>query len=118
MSRRTSRTIAGVLILASNIVAADTSKCKMVQIADLPVRLERNRLIVDGAINGQKIGIMVDTGAELSLIPRSAAVRLGLSRQEVRGYRMVGGGGQAHVDAAVAEVLKVGQALRQGWPVM
>ncbi|TMH06743.1 MAG: hypothetical protein E6H67_05495 [Betaproteobacteria bacterium] len=91
---------------------------RMVQIADLPVRLERNRLIVDGAINGQKIGIMLDTGAELSLIPRSAAVRLGLSRQEVRGYRMVGVGGETHVEAAFVDEFKIGQATRKGWRVI
>jgi predicted aspartyl protease len=118
VSRRTILTIAVALTLASNIVAADTSTCKMVQIADLPVRLERNRLIVDGAINGQKIGIMLDTGAERSLIPRSAAVRLGLGRQVVRGYRMVGVGGETQVEAAYIEEFKIGQATRKGWRVI
>jgi predicted aspartyl protease len=118
MSRRTMLTIAVALTLASNIVAADTSNCKMVQIADLPVRLERNRLIVDGAINGQKIGIMLDTGAERSLIPRSAAVRLGLGRQAVRGYRIVGVGGETQVEAAYIEEFKIGQATRKGWRVI
>ena len=35
----------------------------MVKIADLPVRVVKNKLIVDGTINGQKIGIVLDTGA-------------------------------------------------------
>src|SRR5438128_2958366 len=65
--------------------AAAASNCKMSQIADWPVRLERNHLVVDGAINGQKISVMLDTGAQRSLIPRSATERLGLARQKVRG---------------------------------
>jgi len=72
MSRRTLLPIAVALILASNIVAADTSKCKMVQIVDLPVRLERNRLIVDGAINGQKKGRgLVSENALISVTNRT-----------------------------------------------
>jgi len=109
--------IAVALAVASGAAAA-ASDCKMVQIADLPVRLERNHLFVDGAINGQKIGIMLDTGAELSLIPRAAAARLSLSRQEVRGYRIFGVGGETHVEAAYVDEFKIGQATRKGWRVI
>lgn len=76
------------------MAVAAASNCKMVQIAELPVRLAHNKLIVDGAINGQKIGVMLDTGAMHTLIVRSAAVRLGLARQEARGYRVFGIGGR------------------------
>jgi predicted aspartyl protease len=105
------------LALASMAVAA-TSNCKMIQIADWPVRLERNHLIVDGAINGEKIGIMLDTGAMRSLILRSATERLGLTRREVRGYRMFGVGGETHVDAANVEEFKIGPITRKNWRVL
>jgi hypothetical protein len=65
--------------IASGICTAATSECKLVRIAEWPVRLEHSKLIVDGAINGRKIGVMLDTGAQLSLIMRSAAIRLGLT---------------------------------------
>jgi len=40
----------------------------------------RSRLpILDGAINGQKIGILLDTGADISLVRLSAATKLGLT---------------------------------------
>ena len=105
------------LALASNTVAA-ASNCKMVQIADWPVRLERGHLIVDGAINGQKIGILVDTGATRSLILRSATERLGLTRRQARGYRMVGVGGEAYVEAADVDEFKIGQVTRKNWRVL
>ena len=53
--------------MASGIRAAP-SDCKLVRIAEWPVRLEHNKLIVDGSINGRKIGIMLDTGAQRSLM--------------------------------------------------
>ena len=54
--------------MASGICIAAPSECKLVRIAEWPVRLEHNRLIVDGAINGRKVGIVLDTGAKRSLI--------------------------------------------------
>jgi clan AA aspartic protease (TIGR02281 family) len=105
------------LALASMAVAA-ASNCKMTQIADWPVRMERNQLIVDGAINGQKIGIMLDTGATRSLILRSATERLGLTRREVRGYRMFGVGGETKVEAANVDEFKIGQITRKNWRVL
>ena len=98
--------------------AAAASNCKMSQIADWPVRLERNHLVVDGAINGQKISVMLDTGAQRSLIPRSATERLGLARQKVRGYRMFGIGGETKVEAVNIDEVKIGQITRKNWRVI
>lgn len=105
------------MAVASMAVAA-ASNCKMVQIADWPVRFERNRLIVDGAINGQPIGVMLDTGAATSMILRSAAVRLGLGLKEIGGYRIFGIGGETHVEMAFVNEFRVGQAARKGWQVL
>ncbi len=92
--------------------------CQLVQIADLPVRLERNHLLVDGAINGQKIGVMLDTGSVRSLILRSAAVRLGLSLRDARDYRMFGVGGELHVEATNVSEFRMGQAIRRNLRVL
>ena len=105
------------LALASNTFAA-ASNCKMAQIADWPVRLERGRVVVDGAINGQKIGIMLDTGASTSLILRSATERLGLTRHGVRGYRMFGVGGETNVEATSIDEFKIGEFARKNWRVL
>jgi len=95
--------------MASGIGAAP-SDCKLVRIAEWPVRLEHNKLIVDGSINGRKIGIMLDTGAERSLILRSAAIRLGLTLQRASRYRMFGLGDETDVEVAHLDEFKIGQA--------
>jgi Aspartyl protease len=87
--------------IASGICTAAPSECKLIRIAEWPVRLEHNKLIVDGAINGRKIGIMLDTGAQRSLILRSAAVRLGLTLRRSSRYRIFGLGGETDVVGAV-----------------
>jgi predicted aspartyl protease len=119
--------VAGRIFLAVSIViglavesigVAEASNCKMVQIEEWPVRLEHNRLIVDGAINGQKIGVLLSTGSTTSLILRSAAERLGLNPKEVRDRRMIGIGGETHAEVAVVDEFKVGQAVRKGWRVL
>ena len=105
-------------VAVASMAVAAVSNCKMIQTADWPVRLERNHLIVDGAINGQKIGIMLDTGATRSLILRSATERLGLTRKVARGYRMFGVGGETHVESADVDEFKIGQFTRKNWRVL
>ena len=107
-----------IVLAAPSMGVAAVSNCKMVQIADWPVRLERNQLIIDGTINGQKIGIMLDTGATRSLIVRSATERLGLTRNVSRGYRMFGVGGETHVEAADVDEFKIGQFTRRNWRLL
>ncbi|HEX9277146.1 MAG TPA: aspartyl protease family protein [Casimicrobiaceae bacterium] len=107
-----------IALAATSMAVAAASNCKMVQIADWPVRLERGHLIVDGAINGQKIGIMLDTGATRSLIPRSATERLGLARREARGYRVFGVGGETYAEAVDVDEFKIGQFTRKNWRVL
>src|SRR5262249_3459018 len=90
--------------------AATPSQCTLAQIAAMPVRVVRNKLVVDGAINGKSVPIMLDTGADTSMITRPAADRLGLIRQKIRGARMFGIGGESDVDSALVDELKVGDA--------
>jgi predicted aspartyl protease len=106
------------MLAATSMAVAAASNCKMVQIADWPVRLERGHLIVDGAINGQKIGVILDTAATRSLILRSATERLGLTRKEVRGYRIFGIGGETHVESADVDEFQIGQFTRKNWRVL
>jgi predicted aspartyl protease len=111
------RSLAIGLMLANADIAA-AANCKMVQIADLPVRADKSFLIVDGTINGQKIGIIVDTGASRSLILRSAADRLSLARRRSRGDRMLGVGGETRVEATWIDEFKIGDYLREHWRVL
>jgi predicted aspartyl protease len=78
------------LIMASGAGTAATTKCNYAKIAEWPARLENGEIIVDGTINGKKVGIMLDTGTERSLILRRAAARLALNTQAVPGARIIG----------------------------
>ena len=107
------------LVLAfSCALAHGASNCKLVRIAEWEVKPQGNRLIVDGEINGQKIGILIDSGAGTSFVLRAAADRLGLVRQEAPGYRAFGVGGETHVEFAVIDELKIGTASRKNWRAM
>ena len=67
--------------------------CKLVQIANWHVRFLDKHPVLDGYVNGKKIGVLIDTGAYVSLLTKSAAERLGLQTRET-GERMVGVGSE------------------------
>lgn len=94
--------------------AAQAGKCKFLRIVDWPARVVRNFVVVDGAINGQKVGIALDTGAQKSIIVRAAAVRLELALREAKGYRMMGFGGETKVDIATVDDFKLGEVSTKG----
>lgn len=100
-------------VAAAASVASATGDCKMFQIAELPVRLQYNKLIVDGEINGRKIGFLLDTGAARTLIFRSTAEHLGLRRDRVRGVRLFGIGGETNVESALVDEIRIGEARRE-----
>jgi predicted aspartyl protease len=88
------------------------------KIAEWTVQPQTGRLIVDGQINGQKVGVRLDTGAWQSVLLRRAADRLGLTRYEALGYRVVGIGGETHAEYATVDEFKLGQAVRRNWRVL
>src|SRR5437868_926062 len=88
---------------------AAPSDCKLVRIEEWPVHLERNLPIIDGEINGNKVGILIDTGSERSFLTRSAVVRMTLSRANV---------GTTGLESARIEELRIGPAKRRDWNVL
>lgn len=118
----TARCVPSVVVVAALALACAAahaaSNCKLVRVAEWEVKPQDNRLIVDGEINGQKVGILIDSGAGTSFVLRAAADRLGLVRQEAPGYRAYGVGGETHVEFAVIDELKIGTASRKNWRAM
>jgi clan AA aspartic protease (TIGR02281 family) len=104
------------LALAGN-AAAETGKCKVARIAEWPLRTGYYRPAFDGAINGQKIGILIDTGADVSLVQRSAATRLGLTRYRARG-RFFGIGGETYAETVHIDEFRIGEGVRKNWQVL
>jgi clan AA aspartic protease (TIGR02281 family) len=105
--------------LGAASLAAAASDCTLAKVAELPVRFAHGKLVTDGAINGQKIGVMIDTGATRTMLLRAAAESLGLGRQKAgQRYRMLGIGGETNVEVASLDEFTIGQATRKGWRIM
>jgi predicted aspartyl protease len=107
---------AAAIGLALAASAAAEGKCKMGRIAEWPLRAGGRLPVTDGEINGQKVGILLDTGAELSLILRSAARRLGLTRYGAG--RVFGIDGEEHAEVTRVDEFRIGQAVRKNWHVV
>jgi predicted aspartyl protease len=90
-------------------LAAD---CKMLRIAEWPARVENSQLLVNGAVNGQPVGIELDTGSTRTMMFRSAALRLGLTLRRTR-FRMFGIGGETDVDVTFLDELKIGETTKR-----
>src|SRR5438105_1542201 len=108
--------VLALAVCATPLLAA--ANCKLMQIGEWRVKPHSGRLIVDGEINGQKIGVLLDTGAQNSVILRAAADRLGLTRQTAPGYRAYGVGGETYVEYTVLDEMKLGQGARRNWRVL
>jgi predicted aspartyl protease len=98
--------------------AAAESKCKVARIAEWPLREGHRLPILDGAIDGQKIGIMLDTGAEISLVRLSAAKSLGLTRHKALGRRIVSIAGEGQAEFVHIDEFRIGQGVRKHWEVL
>lgn len=94
------------------------ANCKLLKIAEWTVRPQTGRLIIDGAINGQATGVLLNTGANTSWLMRETANRLGLTRHEAVGYRVYGVSGESHAEYVLVDEFKIGPAARRNWRVL
>jgi predicted aspartyl protease len=104
-------------LAAANLPAQAASDCKLSQVADWPVLSTRGVPVVEGFVNGQKVGVLLDTGGATMMF-RSATSRLGLTRQQARGYRVFGIGGESYVESTKIDEFKMGSLARKNWEVM
>jgi hypothetical protein len=95
-------------------MAAD-GQCQLIKIAEWPLRSDSYRPAVDATINGQKVGVLLDTGASLSFIRRSAANKLGLITSPKRGYRLFGIGGETQVEETLVDEFRIADAVYKNW---
>ena len=95
---------AGVVVFATDAFA----DCKILNLGELPVKVEDGRLLIDGTIDGHPIRMVVDTGAPDNMIYRDAARRLGLQLTELRHVEMYGVGGQMHIQTTRIQTLTLG----------
>ncbi len=102
-------TLATVVATTSVAFAEDAKKCRLQKVVEWQVRMIGRHMAVDGAINGKKIGIVLDTGAYASVMFRASAKRLGLDLRESRGERAYGVGGETQVYTTVVDEFRLGE---------
>src|SRR4051794_27032481 len=95
-----------VLVVALPLQANAAEPCKLALIAEWPVRLQRNLPIVEGAVNGKKAGILLDTGAYASLITKDAAKRFDVWTRPT-GETASGIGGESRVEWTRLKELRI-----------
>ena len=102
------------LTLMACVSALAAGECKFVKTAEWPVNASAEVLVVEGAINGSKLGVALDTGTNVSRIAGSAADRLGLVRRDAGGLYTLSTGGNA-VDANSIREFQVGGSTLKDW---
>jgi len=103
-SLRSTLGIALCLVVAPSAFAA----CKISRVGDIPVHVDRNRILVDAQINGQNATVLVDTGSPMTTLWQAAAARLGLPQEKTTTIRLFGVGGEARVLGTTVDSLQMG----------
>jgi predicted aspartyl protease len=95
-----------LLLLAS---CAATGPCRLEQVADLPATVDGNRLVVTGQVDDAAVNLLIDTGAERTVLTNDTVAGLQLPRSQRSTTRLTGIGG-AVSNADVFAVLGLGRA--------
>lgn len=79
---RVGRALAGFTLMLLLVLASRPSgaACDLVQIARAPLELKNHLFVVPVTLNGHAIGMLLDTGAQKSLLGEAAVRRLNLVR--------------------------------------
>ena len=97
-----------LLLTACQSLPPGAQACMVERAAVLPVRLDHGILLVPGALNGQPVQLIVDTGAEASLVSSEAVARFGLERDTTRRTTINSFGGQITMANAWVRSFMVG----------
>lgn len=110
------RHVVAAALAAGMLAAAGAAgaRCTLVKIAEWQTRPGTGSPVVDGTINGRKVGILLDTGAGTALL-RSAAIDLGLVRHGDYGGRAIGIGGETAVEVVTVDSFAIGDTVRRNW---
>jgi predicted aspartyl protease len=109
---------AGGIAVGLGYAAPAAAECKLLQVAEFQVETNRNRATFDGTLNGQRLKVLVDTGAQVSVLWRPAAARFGLKLSDVPGAHMYGVGGESVVETAHVNQLKLGNFTANNWNIV
>jgi hypothetical protein len=97
-----------MLVLLARCEAAPMADCKLTKVAQLPLGVQDQLLVVPVGINGQWVRLVVDTGAERTTISDTAANRLGLPHDPGHTTQSMGIGGATTATDATVDRLVLG----------
>ena len=96
-----------LLSLATGFAVPASARCQMEDVAEIRVTTDRNQLLTGGVIDGHAVRVLMDTGANMSMIWKSASERLGLHLFTGSRVRFYGLGGESYVYTAVVKEFHV-----------
>lgn len=117
IGRRAVAWAAALCLAAVGTQASAASRCQLARVAEWPVLSKVGSPIVEGSVNGRRVTIVLDSGG-VTMVLRSAADRLGLTRRIARQYRLFGVGGESYVESTIVDEFKIGSLVRKNWEVM
>jgi len=82
-----------LLVSLARCAAGPAVDCKLTMVAQMPLQVQDHLLVVPAGINGKWVHLVVDSGAERTMITDSAASRLGLPHDLRYAARSMGIGG-------------------------
>jgi predicted aspartyl protease len=82
--------------------------CRVERQADLPLTVARNFLLAPVTLDGHREWMVVDTGAETSLVTPETALRRGLRADVGHSSDLLGVGGVVHSQNVTARLLEIG----------
>jgi lipoprotein NlpI/predicted aspartyl protease len=105
------------VLLGLPALAEDSpAKCKLVKVGEWHIRIYGTRPVVDGAINGKPIVVLLSTGNDTSFIMKASADRLGLVEQSTSRY-FEGVGGATRMQITRLAEFQVGGVAANGMRV-
>jgi predicted aspartyl protease len=96
------------LLLLVSACAPNPINCDVVVVAKMPLEVRNRLLVVPAGIGGKWVTLLVDTGAERTVLSSDAVARLGLTRDEKIVTRSTGMGGVVTANDAIVPGLVLG----------
>lgn len=82
--------------------------CSLVPIAQIPIEIQDHQMVARIGINGHWVDLLVDTGAQRTILAIDVADRLGLPRDKNAVQTMIGVGGRTQAADAIVDRMVIG----------
>lgn len=96
-----------VLLLPRSAAAIDID-CSLAPVAQIPIEIQDHQMVARIGINGHWVDMLVDTGAQRTILAADTADRLGLPRDMKAVQTMIGVGGTTQGADAIVDRMVIG----------